>query len=169
MKNRRGSSSSLVPLERDTLDRASGANFRPGEPDPLSLCTRSPTRQDQRQAFASVHPRSLRNEGRDLGKLHQPYVTSDDQIGTANVEIVAATSGEVFELPPCSVRQLGGHARTDRLADRRHHDRDALGRVFRRERGRGPSRDDEIDPGCNELRRDFRNLAASPSADLYSM
>src|SRR5439155_19790624 len=53
--------------------------------------------------FTSAHPRSLCDEGCDIGKLHQPYLTFNDQIGTADIEVVAATTGEILELPARSI------------------------------------------------------------------
>ena len=50
-----------------------------------------------------LHSRSLCYEGGDIGKLHQPDLAFDDQIGTADIEIVAAAAGEVLELPARSV------------------------------------------------------------------
>src|SRR6185295_3473189 len=36
-------------------------------------------------------------------KLHQPDLAFDDQIGTADIEVIAAAAGEVLELPAGSV------------------------------------------------------------------
>src|SRR5437016_5273325 len=55
------------------------------------------------ERIAAAHPRSLGDERGDLGKLHQSYLTGNDQIGTADIEVVAATAGEVLELPAGSV------------------------------------------------------------------
>src|SRR5215475_544582 len=53
--------------------------------------------------IAGAHPRSLCDELDDIGKLHQSYLTFNDQIGTADIEIVAAATCEVLELPARSV------------------------------------------------------------------
>src|SRR5829696_6503469 len=102
-----------------------------------------PLRRRHRIAHVEESADAGRARHRLLDQLHALAL----QLGNKGAE-----PGDVAARP----RELGDHARTDRLADRRHYDRDALGRVLRRERGRGPSRDDEIDPGCNELGRDFR-------------
>src|SRR4029450_8361466 len=52
--------------------------------------------------IAGAHPRSLCDESSDIGKLHQSYLTFNDQIGTADIEVVASAAGEVLELPACS-------------------------------------------------------------------
>src|ERR1700722_11120236 len=53
--------------------------------------------------FAGAHSRSLYDEGGDVGELHQPDFALNDQIGAADIEIVAATTGEILELPARSV------------------------------------------------------------------
>src|SRR5206468_9474386 len=55
------------------------------------------------ERIAGAHPRPLGDEPGDIGKLHQSYLTGNDQIGTADIEVVAATAGEVLELPAGSV------------------------------------------------------------------
>ena len=55
------------------------------------------------EGIAGAHRRSLRDEPGDIGKLHQPDLAFDDQIGTADIEVIAAAAGEVLELPAGSV------------------------------------------------------------------
>ena len=52
---------------------------------------------------AAAHPRPFSDKLGDIGKLHQSYFTFNDQIGTADIEVVAAAAGEVLELPARSV------------------------------------------------------------------
>src|SRR4029453_529603 len=52
---------------------------------------------------AGAHSRPFRDEPGDIGKLHQSYLTFNDQIGTADIEVVSAAAGEVLELPARSV------------------------------------------------------------------
>src|SRR6266850_8217707 len=53
--------------------------------------------------LAAAHPRSPGDELRDIGKLHQTNLAFGNQIGTADIEIIAAAAGEVLELPARSV------------------------------------------------------------------
>src|SRR6267143_2286403 len=55
------------------------------------------------ERIAASHPRPLCDEPGDSGKLHQSYLAGNDQIGTADIEVVAAAAGEVLELPAGSV------------------------------------------------------------------
>ena len=52
---------------------------------------------------AATHACSLGDELGDVGPLGQGYGAIDDQIGAADVEIVSAAAGEVFELPARAV------------------------------------------------------------------
>ena len=52
--------------------------------------------------LAAGHPCAFRNEFFDIGKLPERDI-ADDQIGTADVEIIAAAAGEIFELPAGAV------------------------------------------------------------------
>src|SRR5262249_52721806 len=52
--------------------------------------------------LAATHERACRHEGGDIGELRQSDLAFDDQIRTADIEVVAA-AGEVLELPPGSV------------------------------------------------------------------
>src|SRR5207302_6757951 len=49
--------------------------------------------------IAAAHLRPFCDKPGDIGKLHQSYLACDDQIGTADIEVVAAAAGEVLELP----------------------------------------------------------------------
>src|SRR5438105_6149121 len=49
--------------------------------------------------IAGAHPRPLRDEPGDIGKLHQSYLALNDQVGAADIEVVAAAAREVLELP----------------------------------------------------------------------
>src|SRR5262249_12705250 len=63
-------------------------------------------RQDDQichERFAAAQAGSLRDKFSDIGELHQFYLTIGDQIGTADIEIVAAAAGEIFELPARSI------------------------------------------------------------------
>ena len=51
------------------------------------------------ERLAALHPHAVGDEGFDIGKLDQPDRAAGDQIGAADVEIIAAAAGEVFELP----------------------------------------------------------------------
>ena len=49
--------------------------------------------------LAVLHPRAFGDKAIDIGKLLQPDLALDDQVGAADVEIIAAAAGEIFELP----------------------------------------------------------------------
>ena len=49
--------------------------------------------------LAVLHPRAVGGEAVDIGKLLQRDIALDDQVGAADIEIIAAAAGEVFELP----------------------------------------------------------------------
>src|SRR6266852_9561697 len=49
--------------------------------------------------FAALHPRALGDKTLDIGKLLQGDLAADDEIRAADVEIIAAAAGEIFELP----------------------------------------------------------------------
>ena len=49
--------------------------------------------------LAVLHPRALGDKAVDIGKLLQRDLALDDQIRAADVEIIAAAAGEIFELP----------------------------------------------------------------------
>src|SRR3984893_9846552 len=51
------------------------------------------------QRLAALHPRAGGDKAFDTGKLSQPDLAARDQIGAADVEIIAAAAGEIFELP----------------------------------------------------------------------
>ena len=53
--------------------------------------------------LAASHPRAIGDEFSDVGKLRQPHLAVDDQIGAADVEIIAAAARQVFELPAGAV------------------------------------------------------------------
>jgi hypothetical protein len=53
--------------------------------------------------LAAAHPRALGGEFGDIGKLLEADLAFDDQVGAADVEIVAAAAGEVLELPAGTV------------------------------------------------------------------
>jgi hypothetical protein len=53
--------------------------------------------------FAGAHSRSLYDEGVNVGELHQPDFALNDQIRAADIEVVAAATGEVLELPARSL------------------------------------------------------------------
>ncbi len=55
--------------------------------------------QTGRDRLAALHLRAAGDEGVDIGKLFQRDLALDDQIGAADVEIIAAAAGEVLELP----------------------------------------------------------------------
>ena len=50
-----------------------------------------------------MHARAFPHESGDIAELHQSDLSFDDQIRAADVEIVAAATGEVLELPAGSV------------------------------------------------------------------
>src|SRR5882762_6054200 len=65
------------------------------------------------ERIAASHPRPLGDEPGEIRKLHQSYLAGNDQIGTADIEVVAAAAGEVLELPAGSVLpeiELEAHA-----------------------------------------------------------
>src|SRR4029434_2364230 len=45
---------------------------------------------------AGAHPCSLSNEPGDIGKLHQSYLTFNDQIETADIKVIATHAGEAL-------------------------------------------------------------------------
>src|SRR5712691_1231557 len=49
--------------------------------------------------FAALHPRAVGDKTLDIGKLLQGDLAFDDQIGAADIEIIAAAASEIFELP----------------------------------------------------------------------
>src|SRR6266481_964547 len=49
--------------------------------------------------LAALHPRAVGDKTFDIGKLLQGDLAFDDQIGAADIEIIAAAAGEIFELP----------------------------------------------------------------------
>ena len=53
--------------------------------------------------LAVLHLRALGDEAFDVGKLLQRDLALDDQVGAADVEIIAAAAGEIFELPAGAV------------------------------------------------------------------
>src|SRR5258706_13450772 len=53
--------------------------------------------------LAALHPGAFGDKGFDIRKLPQPDLAAHDQIGAADVEIVAAAAREIFELPPGTV------------------------------------------------------------------
>ena len=55
------------------------------------------------ERIAVAHRRSLRDEPGDIGKLRQSDLACNDQIGAADIEVVAAAAGEVLELPARAV------------------------------------------------------------------
>src|SRR5258708_24588956 len=69
----------------------------------LALVARRQYDQVGGQRFAGVHERAFAHEARDIRELHHSDLAFDDQIRAADVEVVAAATGEVFELPAGSV------------------------------------------------------------------
>ena len=69
----------------------------------LSLVACRQHDQIRGKRFAGTHQRSCRHEGGDIGELRQSDLAFDDQIRTADIEVVAAAAGEVLELPAGSV------------------------------------------------------------------
>src|SRR4029077_18579785 len=55
------------------------------------------------EGVAVAHRRSLREEPGDMGKLPQPDLVSANQIGPADIKVIAAAAGEALELPAGSV------------------------------------------------------------------
>ncbi len=53
--------------------------------------------------LAALHPRALGDKAFDIRKLPQADLAAHDQIGAADIEIIAAATGEVFELPAGAV------------------------------------------------------------------
>ena len=49
--------------------------------------------------LAVLHPGAVGDKAFDIGELLQLDIALDDQVGAADVEIIAAAAGEVFELP----------------------------------------------------------------------
>jgi hypothetical protein len=48
---------------------------------------------------ATAHQHTVGDKLGDVGELHQPDLALDDEIGAADVEIIAAAAGQVLELP----------------------------------------------------------------------
>src|SRR5262249_41023206 len=69
----------------------------------LALVSRRQNDQVRRQRLPIAHPRSLGAEFGNVGKLRQSDLAPDDQIGTADIEVIAAAAGKVFELPTRAV------------------------------------------------------------------
>src|SRR3977135_4353224 len=69
----------------------------------LALVTRRQHDQMGGKRLAALHPRSFCDKRLDIRKLSQSDLTAHDEIGAADVEIVAAAAGEVFELPAGAV------------------------------------------------------------------
>src|SRR4051812_23324831 len=53
--------------------------------------------------LARPHLRSSRHELLDVGELHDPDLTRNDEVRAADVEVVPAATREVFELPAGTV------------------------------------------------------------------
>ena len=69
----------------------------------LPLVARGQHDQLGSEHFAGAHARAFPHESGDIAELHQSDLSFDDQIRAADVEIVAAATGEVLELPAGSV------------------------------------------------------------------
>src|SRR3981189_360767 len=69
----------------------------------LALVTGPPPDQIGGKRLAALHPRSISDKRLDIRKLSQSDLTAHDEIGAADVEIVAAAAREVFELPAGAV------------------------------------------------------------------
>ena len=93
----------------------------------------------------SLHPRALGDEAFDIGKLLQRDLALGDQIGAADIEIIAAAAREIFELPAgvvlaeieleADARQAVEQFLVELLRFLRHQ-RVALARQLQRHRGR---------------------------------
>src|SRR5262249_49028349 len=65
----------------------------------LALVSRRQNDEVCRQRLPIAHPRSLRDELGNVEKLCHSDLATDDQVGTADIEVIAAAAGEVLELP----------------------------------------------------------------------
>ena len=74
---------------------------RPGDPAP---CSRSPARPDRPRSVApSLQRQAIGRERLDVGRLDQADLAVGDQLGTADVEIIAAAAGAEFQRPAGAV------------------------------------------------------------------
>src|SRR5262249_59478083 len=69
----------------------------------LPLVARCQHDQVGGKRFPATHARSCRHEAGDIGELRHSDLAFDDQIRTADIEVVTAAAGEVLELPAGSV------------------------------------------------------------------